>query len=95
VGATTGAWPHCPQPRPDARLRLVCLPSAQLVVPLTEAVPGQVRPPVLRRDHPTLRWLSINLDLLSNTATSVAPTSSYYWNTPRLKESSTRATWSI
>ena len=58
MGATTGAWPHCPQPRPDARLRLVCLPSAQLVVPLTEAVPGQVRPPVLRRDHPTLSPLA-------------------------------------
>ena len=26
MGATTGAWPHCPQPRPDARLRLVACP---------------------------------------------------------------------
>ncbi|MGB3438354.1 MAG: alpha/beta fold hydrolase [Actinophytocola sp.] len=28
MGATSGAWLHCPRPRPDARLRLVCLPYA-------------------------------------------------------------------
>lgn len=28
MGATSGVWLHCPRPRPDARLRLVCLPCA-------------------------------------------------------------------
>jgi hypothetical protein len=59
---------------------------APLVVPLSEAVPGQVRPPCCgATTRPSVR-LSINIDVLSNTATSVAPTSSYHWNTSTQRE---------